>query len=104
MAHLSASKLTFTPKWDEMNDDERAGEQAAAFEIVAKCGGSIKSQYLLVSDGCLLSITEYPDEKVALKSAAAIGRRGAFVLQTQTALPLDAFMSWEDEIREIAGK
>jgi uncharacterized protein with GYD domain len=104
MAHLSASKLTFTPKWDDMNDDERAAEQAAAFEIVAKCGGSIKSQYLMVSDSCLLSITEYPDEIAALKSALAIGRRGAFVLQTQTALPLDAFMSWEDEIRKIAGK
>ncbi len=54
MAHLSASKLTFTSKWDDMSDDERTAEQVAAFEIVAKCGGSIKSQYLLVTDGCLL--------------------------------------------------
>ena len=104
MAHLSASKLTFTAKWDDMSDDERTAEQGAAFEIVAKCGGSIKSQYLLVTDGCLMSITEYPDETTALKSALAIGRRGAFALQTQTALPLDAALSWQDEIRGIAGK
>jgi len=104
MAHLSASKLTFSPKWEDMSDDERAAEQVAALEIVAKCGGSIKSQYLLVSDGCLLSITEYPDETTALKTALAIGRRGAFVLQTQTALPLDSLLSWEGEVREIAGK
>jgi len=26
MAHLSASKLTFSPKWDDMSEDERAAE------------------------------------------------------------------------------
>jgi uncharacterized protein with GYD domain len=104
MTHLSASKLTFAPKWDDMSDDERTAEQVAAVEIVTKCGGSIKAQHLLMTDGCLLSITEYPDETAALKSALAIARRGAFVLQTQTAIPLDVAMSWQDEIQKVAGK
>ena len=104
MAHLSASKLTFSPKWDDMNEEERLAEQAAAYEIVAKCGGSIKAQYVLFSDSCLLTVVEYPDETAAQKSALAIGRRGAFVLQTQAALELDSLLSMQDEARELAGK
>ncbi len=65
MAHLSASKLTFSPKWDDMSDDDRAAEQTWAYEIVAKCGGSVKAQYVLMSENCLLSIVEYPDEAAA---------------------------------------
>jgi uncharacterized protein with GYD domain len=104
MAHLSASKLTFSPKWDDLSEDERAAEQAAAYEIVGKCGGTFKAQYALVSEGCLLSIVEYPDETAALKSSFAIGRRGAFVLQSQTALALDTLLSLQAEAQEIAGK
>ena len=39
MSHLSATTLTFSPKWDAMDDDERTAEQVAAYEIVSKCGG-----------------------------------------------------------------
>jgi len=104
MAHLSASKLTFTPKWDDLSDDEQMAEQVAAIGIVTKFGGTIKSQHVLMTDGCLLTITEYPDEIAAHKAVLAIVRRGAFELQSQSALTLEELVSWQDEIRAVAGK
>ena len=104
MSHLSATKLTFTPKWAEMSDDERTAEQVAAYEIVAKCGGEVKVQYVLWSDNCLFTITDYPDEVSGMKSQQAIARRGAFVLESQTAVPLEDALSWTDEVKKIAGR
>jgi len=104
MSYLSASKLTFSPKWGEMSDDEQTAEQVAAYEIVAKYGGEFKAQYVLWTDNCLLSVVDYPDEQSAFKSELAIGRRGAFVLQAQRALPLEDVLGWQDEVRTVAGK
>jgi len=104
MSYLSASKLTFTPKWADLNDDEQLAEQVKALEIVSKYGGEIKAQYVLWSDNCLFTIAEYPDETSAFKSELAIGRRGAFVLEAQRAVPLEDVMSWQDEVRMVAGK
>jgi uncharacterized protein with GYD domain len=98
MGYHSASKLTFTPKWADMSADERLTEQAAAYELVSKFGGDIKAMYILWSDGCLLSVVEYPDETSAVKSASAIANRGAFVLASQRAFPLDEFQAIQDEI------
>lgn len=104
MSYLSASKLTFTPKWADMSDEEQLAEQVAALDIVSKFGGEIKAQYILWSDNCLLTVVEYPDETSAFKTELAISRRGAFVLQGQRALPLEDVMSWQDEVRTVAGK
>jgi uncharacterized protein with GYD domain len=104
MSYLSASKLTFSPKWGEMTDDEQTAEQVAAYEIVSKFGGEIKAQYVLWSDNCLLSVVDYPDEQSAFKSELAIGRRGAFIIQAQRALPLEDVLGWQDEVRTVAGK
>jgi len=104
MTHLSASKLTFSPKWADMNDDDRLVEQVAALEIVTKYGGEVKAQYVLLSDNCLLSVIDYPDETAAIKSALAVERRGAFVVQQQTALTLDEVLSWQDETKTVAGR
>ena len=104
MSYLSASKLTFSPKWADMSDDEQLAEQVAALDVVAKYGGEIKAQYVLWSDNCLLSVIDYPEEISALKAELAIQRRGAFVLQQQRALPLEDIMSWQDEVRTVAGK
>jgi uncharacterized protein with GYD domain len=104
MSHLSATKLTFSPKWATMNDAEQLAEQVAAYDIVSKCGGEIKAQYVLWSDNCLLTITDYPDEESGFKSQQAIARRGAFVLESQRALPLEDVLSWQDEVKTIAGR
>jgi uncharacterized protein with GYD domain len=104
MSHLSATRLTFSPKWDTMDDDERTAEQVAAYDIVSKCGGEIKAQYVLWSDNCLLSIVDYPDEISAFKSQLAIARRGAFVLEGQRAVPIEDILSWQDEVKIIAGR
>jgi uncharacterized protein with GYD domain len=104
MTHLSASTLTFSPKWADTNDDDRLVEQVAAFEIVAKYGGDVKAQYVLVTEGSLFSVIDYPDETSAIKSALAIERRGAFVIHQQTALTLDEVISWQDETKTIAGR
>ena len=104
MSYLSASKLTFSPKWADMSDDDRLVEQVAAVGIVGKFGGEIKSQHVLWSDNALLAITEYPDEVSAMKSQLAIQRRGAFVLSSQRAVPLDDLLSWQDEVNAAAGR
>ena len=104
MSHLSATRLTFSPKWDTMDDDERTAEQVAAYDIVSKCGGEIKAQYVLWSDNSLLSIVDYPDEVSAFKSQLAIARRGAFVLEGQRAIPIEDILSWQDEVKIIAGR
>jgi len=104
MGHLSASTLTFSPKWADTNDDDRLVEQVAALEIVGKYGGDVKAQYVLVTDQSLLSVIDYPDETSAIKSALAIERRGAFVIRQQSALPLDEVLSWQDETKTVAGR
>ncbi|MEY2422181.1 MAG: hypothetical protein QOI95_2248 [Acidimicrobiaceae bacterium] len=104
MSYLSASKLTFSPKWPDMSEDEQTAEQVAAYDIVSKYGGDIKAQYVLMTDGCLFSVIDYPDETSAFKSELAIGRRGAFVLQNQRALPLEDIVGWQDEARTVAGR
>jgi len=104
MSHLSATKLTFSAKWDGMDDEERLAEQVAAYDIVSKCGCEIKAQYVLWSDNALFTITDYPDEVSAMNSQQAIARRGAFVLQSQRAVPLEDVLSWQDEVKIIAGR
>ena len=89
MAYRSASKLTFTPAWAAMTPDQRQAEQVAAWEIVNKFGGENEGQWWLWSDGALLSITKYPDEASGMKALMAIVARGAFQLQSQTALTLE---------------
>jgi uncharacterized protein with GYD domain len=104
MTHLSASKLTFKDSWSALSEADQLAEQVAALNIVAACGGEVKAQYLLTTDECLFSVVEYPNEDAALKSAAAIGQRGFFVLSTQRAVTLDQYLSMADEIRTLAGK
>ena len=104
MSHLSASTLTFSPKWADTNDDDRLVEQVAALEIVTKYGGEVKAQYVLITDQSLLSVIDYPDETAAIKSALAIERRGAFVIRQQTALPLEEMLGWQDETKTVAGR
>jgi len=89
MAYRSASKLTFTPAWADMTPDQRQAEQVAAMEIVAKFGGENEGQWWLWTDQALLSITSYPDEASGMKALMAIVARGAFELQSQTALSLE---------------
>lgn len=100
MAHLSASKLTFTPAWADMSEDERQAEQVAALEIVAKYGGEQEGQWVLWSDQVLLTITRYPDQPSAIKAQMAIVARGAFELQSQTALTLEEMVGYQAEIAD----
>lgn len=80
-----------------MSEEQRQAEQVAAFEIVAKYGGTIEGQWVLWSDGVFLSITSYPDEASAVKSQLAIVARGAFALQGQSAFTLEEIVGWQAE-------
>lgn len=81
-----------------MTPDQRLAEQAAALELVAKYGGKVQHQWVLWSDGVLLSITTYPDLASSVKAELAIGARGVFVLQSQAALTLDEVVNFQAEI------
>jgi hypothetical protein len=98
MSYRIASKLTFTPAWGAMNQDERLAEQVAALELVAKYGGVIEGQWVLWTDSVLFSIVTYPDVESVAKSEMAIGARGAFVLSSQSAMTLDEIIAWQAEI------
>jgi uncharacterized protein with GYD domain len=98
MSYTNASKLTFTPAWGTMSQDERLAEQTAAVELVSKYGGKIEHQWVLWSDGVLLSITTYPDLASSVKAEMAIVARGAFLLQSQAALTLDEVVSFQAEV------
>lgn len=98
MSYLNASKLTFTPAWGSMSEEQRLVEQTAALELVTKYGGKVEGQWVLWSDGVLLSITTYPDQASSMKAELAIGARGAFLLQSQPALTLDEVVGFQAEI------
>ena len=103
MAYISAARSTFTPKFVAMTEEEQLAEQMATYDLVSKCGGTIKSQYVLWTDNCLLSITEFPDEAAALLCHQAIIIRGAFELVSQRAVPLDELMKLHEKAKGIAG-
>lgn len=103
MAYVAAAKLTITQKFRNMNDADQLAEQMAAYEILAKCGGEMKGQWWLVTDSCIFSIGEYPDEASALLAQEAIDLRGAFELESQRALPLDEAMKLQADAKAIAG-
>ncbi len=44
------------------------------------------------------------DLSLGQKSQQAIARRGAFVLESQRAVPLEDVLSWQDEVKIIAGR
>ena len=74
-----------------------------AYDIVSKCGGEIKAQYVLWSDNCLLSIVDYPTIS-AFKSQLAIARRGAFRTRWATG-PTDRGPPLvQGEVKVIAGR
>ena len=98
MAYRSASKLTFSPAWRDMSPEQRQAEQVAAFEIVAKYGGTSEGMWVLWSDGAVLSITSYPDEASSMKAQLALVARGAFALQAQTALTLEELGALQAEV------
>lgn len=103
MAYLSAARVTFTPKFHAMSEEERLAEQIAAAEIVTKCGGTTKGQYVMWTDNCVLSLTEFADEASALLCHQAIIIRGAFDLVSQRAVPLDEVMKLYEDAKGIAG-
>ncbi len=92
MTHCVATKVTFTEAYLDMSEEQRLAEQTAAYEIVAKHGGELKGQWVLMSEGALLTIVEYPDEQSSIKSQIAIATRRAFQLQTQRAMPLEEYL------------
>lgn len=104
MTYTVAANVSFTPKWADLSDDEQLAEQVAAYEIVSKFGGEIKSQYALWTDNVLQTIVEYADEESSFKAEMAIQRRGAFIITAQRAVPLEDVLSWQDEVKAVAGK
>ena len=107
MSHLSATKLTFSAKWDD-HGRRGAGSpgQVATSGIVSKCGGEIKAQYVLWSDNCLFNDHRLPGRGLGdgSPSRRSLGR-GAFVLQSQRAVPsIEDVLSWQDEVKIIAGR
>ena len=82
----------FTPEYNRMTDDEQLQEQTAAYEIVARNGGTIETQVVLPTEKVLLVIAAYPDATASIKANLQIQARGAFTLDSQVAYTLDDWL------------
>ena len=103
MTYRSATKLTFTPKYAELSEEQRLTEQVAAYEIVSKYGGDFESQFVLLTDQVFLAVVSYPDEEASIKSHIAIQARGAYELHSQRALTLEEMMQLQAEAAATSG-
>ena len=102
MSYLSVSKLTFTPAFANLSEEQRQTEQMAAYELVAKHGGDIVGLYVVPGEGHLLTLVRYPDERAAAKTLVAINNRGAYEVQGQRAWPLDEWMELASEATAVS--
>ena len=102
MPYRIASQLTFTDTYNRLTPDEQLAEQAAALEIVANNGGAIEAQYVLWTDGAVLSIVTFPDQQACYRCEMQITQRGCFVLRSQSALTLEETLTLVTEARAAA--
>jgi uncharacterized protein with GYD domain len=98
--HRTATRVTFTDAYEAMDRAHQMTEQMAAYEIVAKHGGEIEAQYVLMSEGCVLTVAAYPDERASVKAHMEIQQRGGFRLQAQSAYTVEEAMELLSEIPE----
>ena len=98
----TATKVTFTPEYNRMTEEERVREQMAAYQIVANNGGTIEMQYVLWTDRVLLTVACYPTFEDCAKAEFQILARGAFELESQRALPLDEAIALQTAAKEAA--
>jgi uncharacterized protein with GYD domain len=77
------------------------GESKKRYELfeqgVKAVGGRVVGSYGVLGDYDLISITELPDEKAAVKVSVAAMTRGTVSIKTLTALPIKEFYSVVDE-------
>jgi uncharacterized protein with GYD domain len=77
------------------------GESKKRYELfeqgVKAVGGRVVGSYGVLGDYDLISITELPDEKAAVKVSVAAMLRGTVSIKTLTALPIKEFYSVVDE-------
>jgi uncharacterized protein with GYD domain len=70
--------------------EERRQEQ---IRLVESHGGSIIAAYGLMGEWDVLVITEFPDEKSAMRALLATCQSGIGTTQTMTAIPLEEFVT-----------
>lgn len=103
MSYRSATKLTFTPKFADLSEEQRLAEQVAAYEIVSKYGGEFEAQFVLMTDQVFLAVASYPDEESSIKAHMAIQARGVYELHSQRALSLDELIQLQADAAAAAG-
>jgi hypothetical protein len=102
MSYRVATRVTFTPEFSRLTDEEQNNELVAALEIVTRNGGTIESTTVLPADQSALTIAVYPDPAAAAKAHIQIQARGAYQLQPQTAYSLEEWMQLMQEARAEA--
>lgn len=85
-----------------MTPDEQAKEIAAAYECVAKNGGTIETELILWTDNTLLSVVTYPTLEACAVAELQIADRGGFQVQSQAALTLEEYMTLQQKARAEA--
>jgi uncharacterized protein with GYD domain len=61
-------------------------------QLIESHGGQVKAAYGLMGEWDVLFITEFPEEKSAMRALLATCQSGIGTTQTMTALPLEEFV------------
>jgi uncharacterized protein with GYD domain len=97
MSYRLMTKVTFTPEFAKMSDDEQNNELVATLEIVTRNGGTLEQTLVVPSEQCAYSIGVYPDPTSAAKAHIQIQARGAYEL---TPLPAYSLEEWQQLMAE----
>lgn len=102
LSYRVVTRVTFTPEFSRLTEEEQTNEQIAAMEIVARNGGTFESIVVLPGEQTALTTVVYQDEESSLKSHIQIQARGAYNLQPSRAYTLEEWMEIMQKARAEA--
>lgn len=102
MSYRVMTKVSFTPEFTKLTEEEQNTELVATLEIVTRNGGTLEQTIVVPSEQCAYSIGVYPDASAATKAHIQIQARGAYQLSPVPAYSLEEWQSLMAEARADA--
>ena len=102
MPYRVITRVTFTPEFYKLTEQEQTDELVAATEIVTRNGGTIESTSVVPADSSAIVLATYPDQRSSAKAHIQIVARGAYQLEPQAAYSLEEWLEITAEARAEA--
>ena len=102
MPYRVVTRVTFTPEFSKLTEQEQTNELVATNEIVTRNGGTIESTSIVPSDSSAIVLATYPDQRSSAKAHLQIIARGAYQLVPQEAYSLEEWLEIVAESRAEA--